>query len=270
MLGALEGFAVHELAIDNATHIESPPVSEISDLPPSSHESKSKTPSHSVQVDGLEEFFDVNAIPIEGMTIEEASEHYGLTQKKLKKLMKEGAVPALKLGEEPAQEWRVFPSGIPDTVKQQRKAQKKRAQAATADKKKSKQLRHRDEMNAIEGELISLRTDVTMLDERLSKAADTISMMTYEMDVMKQLMGQVGVTATWLNNRLLEVNVDRAGIERFPAKALIAIGPDGRTHSADAANFADEDAGEEEAATHKPKKRGGVLMGILRWLGRNL
>jgi len=185
------------------------------------------SPLNPTSVDGLEAFFDDEAFPAPGLTVKQASLHFDLPLKKLKKRIKSGEIPAIKLGlSDKCDDWRVFPDGVPGAFSaavrvhegEPGKAKDKSDETSTPPKTK-----RREELSAIEGEIASLRSDVTILESRLNQALDTIAYMSYETDTLKQLMGQVGVTTSWLNAKMLEVQRDRKAIEQFPMTAMIEV-----------------------------------------------
>jgi len=84
--------------------------------------------SRGVSLNGLDEVFDVDTTVIEGsdkgdstlrsapgqgLTIKQASEHYGLAVPTIRLKIKTGDIPALKMNGPKGPEWRVFPNGMP-------------------------------------------------------------------------------------------------------------------------------------------------------------
>lgn len=82
----------------------------------------------SVSVAGLEEVFEIDTSVIEGsdqpnstvrsfapvgLTIKQASEHYGLAIPTIRLKIKTGEIPATKVNGPKGPEWRVFPEGVP-------------------------------------------------------------------------------------------------------------------------------------------------------------
>lgn len=178
-------------------------------------------------IDGLEAFFDDEAFPAPGLTVKQASLHLDLPLKKLKKRIKSGEIPAIKLGlSDKCDDWRVFPDGVPGAFSAaalvyDQPSKVKNKPTESEDSEPKPKAKRREELSAIEGEVASLRSDVTMLESRLNQALDTIAYMSYETDTLKQLMGQVGITTSWLNAKMLEVQLDRKAIEQFPSTAMI-------------------------------------------------
>lgn len=236
------------------------------------------SPDHtnSTTVEGLDAFFDVHEMPEKGLTIEEACIHFRLPIKKLKRRIRSGEIEAIRLGfSDKPDDWRIFPNGIPGAFTAAGKVFEGKVVPSTNkdnttpakekknnDKKKAKKDPQRKEaLQAIEGELASLRCDLTSVDHRLNNALDTLSVVNYELDVMKQLIAQVGITTTWLNNRLLEVQVDRKAIERFPTTALITVN-----------ETVEEEAepGETQISVVPKRKQGSWIGGVFRWLHKVL
>lgn len=83
---------------------------------------------NSVSLDGLEQVFEADiSLPIEsdqatisvtteectGLTIREASKHYGLAIPTIRMKIKTGDIPAKKVDGPKGPEWRIFPLGVP-------------------------------------------------------------------------------------------------------------------------------------------------------------
>ena len=89
--------------------------------------------SSPISLNGLDEVFDVDSTVTEevdqadstvsnpktiGMTIKEASLHYGLAVPTIRLKIKTGDIPATKVNGPKGPEWRIFPDGAPDKVEQ--------------------------------------------------------------------------------------------------------------------------------------------------------
>lgn len=86
-----------------------------------------------LSLNGLEEVFDVDSTVIaefdhgakesirsragEGLTIREASQHYGIAIPTVRIKIKTGDIPAIKVNGPKGPEWRVFPHGLPNDEK---------------------------------------------------------------------------------------------------------------------------------------------------------
>jgi len=86
-----------------------------------------------VSLNGLDEVFDVDTTVIDqsnqanstvptkgtnGLTIREASQHYGLAIPTIRLKIKTGDIPAIKVNGPKGPEWRVFPNGAPEKPEQ--------------------------------------------------------------------------------------------------------------------------------------------------------
>jgi hypothetical protein len=202
-------------------------------LPVSSHTNVLHSDIRSTQVvsiDGLEAFFDDQQFPEKGLTIEQACLHYRQPIKKLKRLIKSGQIAAIKLGlTDTTEDWRIFPHGVPQDFSAATRVfagstiSKRYIEPKDKEKRESKAQRRKEERLLVEGEVASLRADVNMLEQKLTNALDHISLVNYELDVMKQVVSQIGVSTTWLNNRLMEVRIDQDTIEKLSSSTVITI-----------------------------------------------
>jgi hypothetical protein len=89
--------------------------------------------TNSVSLNGLDDVFDVDTTVISevdqadsrvsneaerrGLTIRQASEHYGFAVPTIRLKIKVGEIPAVKLDGPKGPEWRIFPKGVPEALK---------------------------------------------------------------------------------------------------------------------------------------------------------
>jgi hypothetical protein len=246
-------------------------------LPVPSHNNSSHTDSLRTQlisIEGLESFFEEESFPEKGLTVEQACLHYRQPLKKLKRLIKSGQIEAIKLGlTDTVDDWRIFPNGIPQDfgaatrVSSGTAIRKRHIEPKKVTEKKSNKSQQRKENKlAIEGEIASLRADVTNLEQRLTSALDHISLINYEMDIMKQVVSQIGVSTNWLNDRLMEVHVDRDTLDKLAGTTIITVSGADIAIDAEAKKTADVTTDVEAKEDQIPGKEVTWLGSVYRWI----
>jgi hypothetical protein len=72
----------------------------------------------SISVEGLEDFFveEIDKTIDPGLSMKEAMHYYNDTAKHIRSRIKTGDIPAIRIQEGDRRKWRIYPSGVPNTM----------------------------------------------------------------------------------------------------------------------------------------------------------